>query len=153
MRVLIILGIILGVFFAGYLFAGSVFDQAVDTAIDNKKAEEEGRWGAFPALPQPQKEREQFLNEINQKIPTPTPKIEKDKRDGSQFYNPSNFICRNDSLHTEQLLVSNANCTEWSIQSNGCYERVCCCDSNGQYYCERCCPDASGKCVAYKIKC
>ncbi len=31
--------IIVGVFFGGHLFAGSVFDQAVDTAIDSRKAE------------------------------------------------------------------------------------------------------------------
>ncbi len=45
------------------MFAGSVFDQAVDTAIDNKKAEQEGRWGAFPAPPQPQEVCE-LLNKL-----------------------------------------------------------------------------------------
>ncbi|MGC8938541.1 MAG: hypothetical protein ACP5KH_06115 [Thermodesulfovibrio sp.] len=51
------------------------------------------------------------------------------------------------------LLVEAANCSQWSLQPNGCYERVCCCDKNGQHWCERCCPDKNGKCVAYKVKC
>ncbi len=51
------------------------------------------------------------------------------------------------------LYAATANCTEWSIQPDGCYERVCCCDKNGQHWCERCCPDKTGKCVAYKVKC
>lgn len=51
------------------------------------------------------------------------------------------------------LLAASANCTQWSLQLNGCYERVCCCDKNGHHWCERCCPDKDGKCTAYKIKC
>jgi len=51
------------------------------------------------------------------------------------------------------LLAASANCAPWNLQPNGCYERVCCCDKNGQHWCERCCPDKSGKCVAYKVKC
>ncbi|MEN2993772.1 MAG: hypothetical protein ABDH19_00285 [Thermodesulfovibrio sp.] len=51
------------------------------------------------------------------------------------------------------LFAASANCAPWNLQPNGCYERVCCCDSNGQHWCERCCPDKSGKCVAYKVKC
>lgn len=51
------------------------------------------------------------------------------------------------------LLAASANCSEWSVQLNGCYERVCCCDQNGQHWCERCCPDKSGKCIAQRVKC
>lgn len=51
------------------------------------------------------------------------------------------------------LFAESANCAPWNLQPDGCYERVCCCDSNGQHWCERCCPDKDGKCVPYKVKC
>jgi hypothetical protein len=63
----------------------------------------------------------------------------------------SNSCNINSENHT--LVAASANCTPWNLQPNGCYERVCCCDSNGQHWCERCCPDKSGECVAYKVKC
>lgn len=61
-------------------FAGSIYEQAVDTAIDNKKAEKEGKYGQFPAKKQPQQERDKFKEDINQRIPIPTPKIDKEQR-------------------------------------------------------------------------
>lgn len=57
------------------------------------------------------------------------------------------------SSENNLLLAASANCAPWNLQPDGCYERVCCCDKNGQHWCERCCPDKSGKCVAYKVKC
>lgn len=51
------------------------------------------------------------------------------------------------------LYTDSANCGPWNLQPDGCYERVCCCDKNGQHWCERCCPDKNGECVAYKVKC
>ncbi len=51
------------------------------------------------------------------------------------------------------LYASSVNCSEWSIQLNGCYERVCCCDSSGRHFCERCCPDKEGKCIPSKVSC
>lgn len=51
------------------------------------------------------------------------------------------------------LISSSVSCGEWNLQQNGCYERVCCCDQNGYFWCERCCPDSSGKCTPYKVNC
>jgi len=62
--------------------------------------------------------------------------------------NPCDINSRNNAL-----LAAEVNCTPWNLQENGCYERVCCCDKKGRHWCERCCPDKSGKCVVYKIKC
>ncbi len=58
-----------------------------------------------------------------------------------------------DSSSTILYVSEGVNCTPWNLQVDGCYERVCCCDSNGQHFCERCCPDQSGKCIAVRVKC
>ncbi|MCS7215889.1 MAG: hypothetical protein NZ826_07055 [Thermodesulfovibrio sp.] len=65
--------------------------------------------------------------------------------------NDTSSSCKITSENT--LFAASANCGPWNLQPDGCYERVCCCDSNGQHWCERCCPDKTGKCVAYKVKC
>ncbi len=57
------------------------------------------------------------------------------------------------SLEKVVLYASSVSCSEWSIQPNGCYERVCCCDSSGKHFCERCCPDKDGKCIPSKVSC
>lgn len=57
------------------------------------------------------------------------------------------------SSENNLLFAASANCAPWNLQPDGCYERVCCCDNNGSHWCERCCPDKKGRCVAYRVKC
>lgn len=57
------------------------------------------------------------------------------------------------TLKNHPLYSNSASCGEWNLQTNGCYERVCCCDEKGHYWCERCCPDSSGKCTPYRVNC
>jgi len=95
-----------------------------------------------------------------QDIPTPKPKIDMCSEDtyrpiivgANNSPCPGGVYCEHNS-ENHTLVAASANCTPWNLQPNGCYERVCCCDSKGQHWCERCCPDKSGKCVAYKVKC
>lgn len=144
MKNLITLILVASLFITSQLFARTPFEEAVDTAIESKRAEQEGRWGDFPGPEQPQEKRDEFLRPIEEKIPIPTP--HKEKEDSKSFNKPC----------SEQIILAANNensCSEWSMQTNGCYERVCCCDKNGQMWCERCCPDSSGKCIAYKIRC
>ncbi|WP_353683659.1 hypothetical protein V4D30_07190 [Thermodesulfovibrio sp. 3907-1M] len=78
MRKLLAFMLVVSFFLANQVFARSAFEEAVDTAIESKKAEQENRRSSFPGPAQPQQERENFLKDINEKIPTPTPKIEKE---------------------------------------------------------------------------
>ena|GEM_PF-1676436 len=67
---------------------------------------------------------------------------------GGSWYNPkpSNSSAENGFV---QLAPS---CTDWMKQENGCYWRTCVGD-DGKQYCEECCPDANGNCVAQKVEC
>ncbi|MEJ5227297.1 hypothetical protein [Thermodesulfovibrio sp.] len=67
-----------------------------------------------------------------------------------ETYSSSNFSQKGS---IDNLFADTANCAPWNLQPNGCYERVCCCDKNGQHWCERCCPDKNGKCTPERVKC
>jgi hypothetical protein len=77
MKKLLVFVLVASLLLVSQVFARSAFEEAVDTAIEGKKAEQEGRRSSFPGPVQPQEEREKFSKDINEKIPTPTPKIEK----------------------------------------------------------------------------
>ncbi len=144
MKVLAILLWVLSLFMTSQAFARTAFDQAVDTAIENQKESSgaQNMGGAsFPGREHSQQERDEYLNQIKEKIPTPKPVID----------NSSSNLYQKNS--TNIMLAESANCTPWNKQFNGCYERVCCCDNKGQHWCERCCPDSSGKCIASRVKC
>jgi len=146
MKRLLIFCLIAALFLVSQVGARSPFNETIDTAVDNKKMEKECQWSKLSTDPQPQQERNKFKEEINKKIPT---SITKSETKGSDIYNPVNAVCKSE----KQMLASSVNCTPWNMQPNGCYERVCCCDKNGASYCERCCPDSSGKCTAHRVKC
>lgn len=144
MKKLLALIAVVTLLFAGYAFARSAFEEAGDTAIESKKADQENRRSQFPGPEQPQQKREEFLKPIEENIPMPTKKIKEEEK--PKLYN---------MLPSGLTFASNDyNCSGWMKQLDGCYERVCCCDKNGQMWCERCCLDErSGKCVVQKVRC
>ncbi|GEM_PF-5024736 len=49
------------------------------------------------------------------------------------------IIITNSFLTQNKAKAAADNCTEWMLQNNGCYERVCARDSDGQMYCQQSC--------------
>ena len=56
------------------------------------------------------------------------------------------------SLNTATTPGKKENCTEWMLQTSGCYWRTCV-DDKAIQYCQECCPDKTGKCVPSKVQC
>jgi hypothetical protein len=138
MKKLLVFVLVASLLLVSQIFARSAFEEAVDTAIESKKAEQEGRRSSFPGPVQPQEEREKFLKDINEKIPTPTPKIEKKEINQNKINFPAGeYRAINNSHQKTDLLCWNCRpdgfcrnampCCNCECEDKSCYDEVRCC--------------------------